>query len=215
MKLRQNMVRIGINFRTVLFPLTLLEICQSLEKLGYEISPSLPSPRPPGRMTGVGEIARKGRTSISIDAGAQVLRVADISQESAIEAFDSIVKILQEDYDVHINEFARFYDFFGEYTYPTEKRCYETIAKALKGSIFDDIEEIMEEDIWPLELRFGGAKLSVNSENWFDIRIRPSFERNDSYILSAVFRNADVSRWRTFMKVLESRMMRILELIDR
>lgn len=214
MKLKVNFVRIGMNFRTVLFPLTILEISQSLEKLGYEISPSLPSPRPTGRMTGVGEIARKGRTSVRINADAQVLRVAGISQESVMQVLDSIVTIIQEDYDVDINEFARFYVFSINYEYPTEKRCYETIAKALRAPVFNDIEGIMEEEIWPLELRFGGAKLSVNSDNWFDITIQPSFERNDSYKLNVVYRNTDVNKWRTFMKELDNKIIKILKLIE-
>jgi len=55
MKCKPLAIRYGIRFKTYLFPLTLHELADSLEKKGYEISSNLPFPRPPGRMTGMGD----------------------------------------------------------------------------------------------------------------------------------------------------------------
>lgn len=208
-------IRYGINFKTVLFPLTLFEFANSLEKRGYEISPNLPFPRPAGRLTGVGEIARKGKTVIQIDGGAQALNVIDLSVQSALEHFEEIVKMLVEDHNIDINKFARFYSFTATYEFPTKRQSYEAIAKALKFSIFDDLEKIMGKKIWPFELRFGGANLLVNSENWFDITVRPNVERDDSYLLDVVFRNTDRVKTREFMVSFEEKMVKVIELIER
>lgn len=204
----------GINFKTLLYPLTIQELVDSLERKGYKISPALPFPRSPGRITGAGEIGRKGKTSVQVDASAQTLTIIDISIKSALNCFNEIVKMLKEDYDVDVNDFARFYSFTATYAFPTEKQAYKMTAKALRFSIFDHIEEIMGEKIWPFELRFGGADLKANSENWFDVTVRPNYERNDSYIISVVFRNKDRVKTRKFIESFEERMAKVIGLID-
>ncbi|MDH5266104.1 MAG: hypothetical protein OEW62_00345 [Candidatus Bathyarchaeota archaeon] len=215
MRYKPLSVTYGIGFNTILYPLTFEEIVESLEKKGYEISPALPFPRPPGRMTGTGEIARKGKTVIQVDTSAQFLTIVDISIKSALTCFDEIANILKEDHDVDVNDIARFYSFVATYEFPTKKQAYKTIAKALRFSIFDDLEKIMDEKIWPFGLRFGGADLRVNSENWFDITVRPNFERNDSYVISVVFRNSDRVKTRKFVESFEERMAKVIGLIDR
>jgi len=160
-------------------------------------------------------IARKGKTVVQIDANAQVLSIADISIKSALYSFDEITKMLNEDHGINVNDFARFYSFSATYEFPTKKQAYETIAKALKSPIFKDIEKIIGEEIWPFELRFGGAGLKVNSENWFDIAVRPNLERNDSYIISVVYRNSDRAKTRKFVESFEETVPNIIGLIDR
>ena len=214
MKCKPLGITYGVRFKTFLYPLTFHELVDSLEKKGYEISPELPFPRPPGRMTGIGEIARKGKTVIVVDTSAQALTVGDISIRSALDTFDEIVKMLKEDYRVDINDFALFYSFAATYEFPAKKQAYETIAKSLRFSIFDSLEEIMDEKIWPFELRFGGADLKVNSEKWFDVTVRPNFERNDSYIISVVFRNSERIKTLKFMESFEERMSKVIRLIE-
>lgn len=207
-------VAYGTHFKTFLYPLTFHELVDSLERKGYKISPALPFPRPPGRMTGAGEIGRKGKTVIQVDTSAQALTIIDISIESALNGFNEIGKMLKEDYDVDVNDFARFYSFVATYEFPTKRQAYETIAKTLRFSIFDDIENIMDEKVWPFELRFGGADLKANSENWFDVTVRPNYERNDSYVVTVVFRNKDRVKTRKFVESFEERMAKVIDLID-
>ena len=214
MSFRPLMIRYGVQFRTILFPLRFLELVNVLEKKGYEISPSLPSPPPPQRMSGAGEIARKGKAVLQIDTSGQGLRVADVSLASAIQSFEEIAAMLAEDYDIDINEFARFYDLHAVYTVPTKKRPYEAISKALRSPIFDDLAKVLEEKIWPFALRFGGADLVVNSENWFDITVRPDYEREDSYIFEIVFRNNDRIKTREFARKFEKRVPEIIRVIE-
>jgi len=215
MKCKPLDVNYGIRLKTYLYPLAFHELADSLEKRGYEISSSVPFPRPSGRMTGAGEIARKGKTVVQIDTNAQILVVLDISIKSALDSFDEITKMLIEDHDVNLNDFARFYRFNATYEYSTKKQAYETIARALNFPIFGNLEEIMGEKVWPFELRFGGAGSKVNSENWFDISVRPNVERNDSYFIAVVYRNSDRTKTQNFVKSFEERVTKIIGLIDR
>jgi hypothetical protein len=41
MKLRPLTVNCGVHFKTVLFPISFIELADSLEKKGYEMSPAL------------------------------------------------------------------------------------------------------------------------------------------------------------------------------
>jgi len=215
MKCKSLAVNYGIYFNTILFPINLVEFVDGLEKKGYEISPALPFPRPPGRLIGAGEIARKGKTVVQVDAGAQMLNIADISLKSALGCFDEIASMLTEDYGVNVDSLARFYNFSATYEIPTQKQAYETIAKNLKVSILGDFEKTMQEEIWPLELRFAGAGLRANSENWFDISIRPSYERDDSYVIAVIYRNSDKAKTQKFVGTCEEKILKIVELIDR
>jgi len=215
LKLEPVSIEYGINFKTVLFPLTLYQLADTLEEKGYEMSPDLPYPRPPGRMIGIGDLARKGKTIIRADASGQSLRVFDVSVKSALENFEEIVASLIENHNIDINSFARFYSFTATYTSPTKKQPYETIAKASRCSLFDEIEEVIDEKIWPFEIRFGGADLEVNSENWFDITVRPDFERNDSYVLNVIFRSSDKTKTQRFVDSFEEKMGKVISLVDR
>jgi len=208
-------VAYGIRFNTYLYPLSLQDLVGILEKKGYEISSSLPFPLPAGRLGGAGELARKGKTVVQIDTSAQVLTINDISVESAMSCFDEIANLLQEDYGVDVNNFARFYSFVATYEFQAKKQAYEKIAKAFRFPIFDEIEEILGQKIWPFGLKFGGADLQVNSENWFDVEIRPNLERNDSYVLQVVFRNSDRARTQEFIKTFEKKMGKVVNLISR
>jgi len=216
LKIEPVNVSYGIYFNTVLFPLTFYQLVNTLEKKGYEMTPELPSPTLPTRMIGTGDIARKGKTTIHLDASGQSLTVRDIAAKSALENFEEIVKLLIENYDVDINDFARFYSFAAAYVSPSEKKQpYENIAKSLRSPIFDEIGEVIGEKIWPFEIRFGHADIQVNSENWFDITLRPDYERNDSYVLNVVFRNIDRTKVEEFAGSFGEKMRKVISLVER
>lgn len=214
MEFKPQSVAYSIHFKTVLYPLSFMELTDSLEKKGYELSPALPFPRPPGRMTGTGEIARKGKTVVQVDSSAMVLTIVDISITSIQNCYDEISQMLKDDYNVIIDDLAQFYGFSATYKFNTEKPAYKSIARALKNPIIDNLKTIMNEEIWPFELRFGGANQVVNSENWFDILIRPHYERDDSYVVQVVFRNCDKAKTQKFIESFEERITKIITLIE-
>lgn len=205
----------GVHFSTVLYPFSIIEIADSLEKRGYELSPSVPFPRPVGRFLGAGEIARKGRTVVQIDSGSQLLLVADISLKSTIDSFNEIVTMLSEDHGIEVGSLIKFYRFGATFEIQTEKEASLRIATNLKVPILKDLEEILKEKISPIEFKFGGSDLRANSENWFDISIRPNYERNDRYVVSIVYRNTEKDRTQAFLRTVEEKVAKIAEFIDK
>ena len=73
MEIQPRVITFGITFNTVLYPLSISELTGALEKIGFEISSGIPTPSPPTRMSGVGEIGRKGRATIHVDSSGQSL----------------------------------------------------------------------------------------------------------------------------------------------
>ena len=205
----------GVHFNTILYPISIIEMTNSLEKIGYELSPSIPFPRPVGRLLGAGEIARKGKTVVHIDSGAQLLLVTDVSIKSALNSFDEIIATFSEDHRIDLGNLVRFYRFTATFEVWTKKKALETIAKNLKAPIQEEFEGILGEEIWPAEIKFAGAGLEANSENWFDIAIRPSYERNDLYVVSIIYRNTDKEKTLGFLRTLEEKVVKIAECIDR
>ena len=69
----------GLMLKTVLFPITVKELVISLEKIGYQINPTVPSPLPIGRISVTGELARKGKISLVLETGSKILFVSGLS----------------------------------------------------------------------------------------------------------------------------------------
>jgi len=205
----------GICFNTYFFPLKVNELADSLEKKGYEISPDIPFPRPPVTLGGAGTIARKGKTIIHIDTRGPILTISDVSAKSALACFDEIANILNEDYKINLDSLVGVYEFNTQCEVPTEKKAYETIAKSVSVPILDQIEGILQKKLWSHTLRFGGADMNVNSTTWFEFSIEPSFERNDSYVVSISYRNKEKEELRSFIESFEEKIGKILELIDK
>jgi hypothetical protein len=214
MEAKPQSIVFKIRLNTYLFPISFMEMTNALEKIGYEINPALPFPRPIGRLSGAGEIARKGKSVVSINADAQTLLVQDVSINSAIKCFDEVLTSLQEECGVDLNTMPRFYGFSATYIIPTKKKAYTTFAKSLRIPIQNDVEKIFNEKLWPYEIRFAGSNMKANSENWFDISVKPNYERDDSYVVTVVYRNILDDKTREFMNSFEERIKRMLQLIN-
>lgn len=215
MTLKPVQISHGIMLKTVLFPTTIKELVTSLEKRGYEINPSIPSPLPPGRFNVTGELARKGKTSVMVETGTKLIFVVDDSIQSSIERFEEIISGLIEDHEIDLNEFARYYRFTATYLFKTKKPAYETISNTIKSPILNEFSKIIGEDVSPLVLRLGGTNLRINDENWFDINIEPNFLRDDSYVINIVYRNQDRSKTKKFMETIENKLQRIIRIIEK
>jgi hypothetical protein len=205
----------GIRFNTYMFPLRISELANDLEKKGYEISPDLPSPVPTVALGGAGPIARKGKTLIHVDTREQVLTIIDVSAKSALDCFDEITGMLKEGHKINLDNLIGVYEFNAQCEVPTQKQAYENIAKNVKVPILDKIEGILEKQLWPSGLRFGGAEMKFNSTNWFEFSIEPNFTRNDSYFININYRNGKKEESRSFTESFEEKIDRIIELIDK
>ena len=214
MQVKPQSIILKVRFNTILFPVSFVEMANALEKKGYEISPDLPFPRPAGRLVGTGAIARKGKTVVGIDSSAQTIFIQDVSIKSAIESFDEVLTSLQEECGVDLNELATFYSLNATYIMPfIEEKAYISFAKHLQLPILEKVSSIFQEEVWPYELRFAGAGLKANSKNWFDVSIRPNYERDDSFVVNVVYRNAERDKTRAFINHFEERIGKIFQLL--
>lgn len=204
----------GVRFNTYSFPLRISELANGLEKKGYAINPRIPFPRPPVSYGASGTLARKGKTVVVVDTREQSLTVADISLKSAMDTFDEIVNVLKEDYGINLDSLVEVYEFEVQCEIGTEKPAYETVAKNVKLPILNQIEGILGGKLWPIGLRFSGANMKFNSADWFDFSIEPNFERNDSYFVTIIYRNAKREESRSFVESFEERIDKILALIN-
>jgi len=215
MTLKAVRISKGITLNTVIFPLTWHEFLNTLEKKGYELASQLPFPYPTGRFSASGPIARKGKTSIFVNTGANIIRIFDISIKSAGEEFDELLKLLVSDYGVDLNAFARFYSFTASYKFNTDKQASQTISDFCIFPSLGEISKIIGKDVIPFGFRLGAADVLPNDENWFDIRIEPDVLRNDCYTIEIVFRNSDKEIIEEFINTIESNLNKIIDLIER
>jgi hypothetical protein len=205
----------GVHFKKVLFPFSIIEIVSSLERLGYDISPEMPFPRPVGRFSGTGEIGRKGKLSIQVDGSAKILRSVGVSIPSALTSFNELVKALNEDYKVDIAPLVRFYQVMANYQVITTNNAIKKIADKSEAPVLKEFSKILGREIASTELKFGAKDLEPNSENWFDIHIIPNYERNDRYLFSLVYRNAEKEKTQVFIDHIEENIVKFAEFIDR
>ena len=205
----------GVHFKKVLFPFSIIEIVSSLERLGYDIAPEIPFPRPVGRFSGVGEIGRKGKLSIQVDGGAQVLRSVGVSISSALTGFNELAKALNEDYKVDIIPFVRFYQVMANYEVTTTNNALKRIADKSGAPVLKEFGKVLGYEISSTELKFGAKNFEPNSESWFDIHIMPNYERNDRYLFSLVYRNAEKEKTQVFIDHIEENIVKFAEFIDR
>ena len=208
-------VNYGICFNTYFFPLKASELVDGLEKKGYEISPRLPFPRPPVALSGSGIIARKGKTVIHVDSRGQVLTIADVSVKSALDTCNEITTMLKEDYQIDLESLTGVYEIVAQCEASTEKQAYEAIAKNVEIPILSQIEEILHKKVSPVEIRFAGADMKINSANWFEFSIEPNFTRNDSYLINVSHRTQKKEESISFIESFEENINRIIKLIDK
>lgn len=214
MTLNPLSVKISINLDRILFPLTFIELTTSLEKLGFEIPTALPFPRPTGRFIGSGQIGRKGNIVITIDAGRQNFSMIGKSFESTLDEFDSFLDTLKTDYSIDLDECAKFYQIVSHYEYKTNKNAFKVISDFFTFPRLDEIAEIIEVPIKTFSIQFGAADAVPTEINWFDMQIMPDVSRNDGYVIALIYRNEDREVYRNYIRLLEEKVMRSIQLLE-
>jgi len=192
MTLKAILVVYGVRFDSVLYPIMHHEMNEGLQKIGFELNPGWPQRVPiSARISGQGEAARKGKTSISINADSQTLLVSDESIASVFSNIDDLHKMFIEEFGIDIFEMADHFSFTGDYMYYSDKPAFSTISKIIDSPFVKEISKIMDHEMEGFMINLAMKGLTVNSEDWYDIMIRPSYERDDSYIIRVVIRNPD------------------------
>jgi len=192
MTLKAVLVVYGVRFDSVLYPIMHHEMNEGLQKIGFELNPGWPQRVPiNARISGQGEAARKGKTSIRINADSQQLLVSDESIDSVISNINDLHKMFIEEFGIDIFEMAHHFSFTGDYICYSDKPAFSTISKKIDSPFVEEISKIMGHEMEGFMINLAMKGLTVNSEDWYDIMIRPSYERDDSYIIRVVIRNPD------------------------
>jgi len=214
MSLKLVRMTVTIKLDSILWPITLIELINSLEKLGFEIAREFPFPRPAGRFVGSGQIARKGNIVVNVDGGAKAISMLGLSLESTIEEFDSFLSTLKTDYSVDLDEFANFYQFASRYEYKTNKDAYAIISDFFTHPKLDELAKIIEIPIKTFKIKVGSADAVPNERNWFDLEFAPDVQRNDGYVIDVVYRNENKESYRTFISHIEENILKSIQLLE-
>jgi len=163
-----------------------------LQKIGFELSPGWPLKVPlASRVSGHGEVARKGKTMININADSQQLHISGESVVSVLSNVDDIHGMFIEEYGIDIFKMIKHISYTGEYIHYTDKPAYPTLSNKIDSSIAEEISKMMGHEMTWFQINMAFKGLTVNSGNWYDFIIRPSYERDDSYIIRVVIRNPE------------------------
>ena len=205
---------VGVFLDSVLFPLTFNEILDSSEKNGYELNPAIPFPRPSGRFRGSGQIGRKGKISINIDAGEKSLIIYGVTLEEIKDEFHTLLKTILDDYALDLDEIGKFYQFTATYEYKTKKNPYQVLNESCEYQKIDELSEIFGGPLKTYAIRLASADSLPKNEDWLDIKITPDIQRNDGYIFEIVYRNKNKDRYQSFISNIETNLMKVVSLIE-
>ena len=178
-----------------LFPFKFHEIINSLEKIGFEISPQIPSPLPYGRFTGSGQVGRKGKIYCVINSFNNSFLMVGETVENTSDELNEFIITLLDSYNIDIYEKLKWLEFQAQYEYRTKKDPTMKINNKFSAPIVNDISEILGIEIKPITSRMGLSGNYPNQIEWFDISMKPDFQKNDRYEIGVILRTADKNKY--------------------
>jgi len=214
MSLKVVSILYGLCLDTQLYPILSSELFDALQKLGYEISSNVPPYLPVGRISGKGDIAHKGKIVVRINSDSQQLLVVGPSIKDVKDHFNEILNMFLEDYNFDLAKRLNHYMYTGEYIYYTDKSAYQTLSGKFELSRSDRVSEIIGDEVSLYALNLAGSDLRVNSKNWYDIHIRPSYERDDAYIIKVVYRNESKDKTDEYLANIEDRIIELINYVE-
>lgn len=88
------------------------------------------------------------------------------------------------------------------------------IQKAENKEFVSKVSEIIGENLSTYSIRLAKKDSGSNEINWIDIAIEPDMVYENNYHIGVVFRNPDKEKTETFVKDLESNIIKISKLIE-
>jgi len=203
----------GVYLDCVLFPLSFTELLDTIEKNGYVLNPTLPVNRALSRFRGSGQIGSKGKNTFQVDAGEKSIIIIGVSFEEVQSEFDAFSKTLLEDYSIDLDEMTKFYQLSANCEYKTKYDPYEVISKMYESSPAEKASELLGLPVKTFSIRLASDALPRDID-WFDVKITPHIERNDSYIIEIVYRNEDKEKYQSFTKDYELKIINFIKHIE-
>jgi hypothetical protein len=213
-KLITQEARYLANMDYLILPLDFRDFRQALAKNGYELAIVRNLPPPPTRISFSGEIARKKETLVIADSEAGEIGVISRSLGEASASFGDLLKIIKEETGVDLIEKAKSYQITAHYKLNTGKNPLKEIPKAENQEFVNKFSEIMGEALSSFSIRLAKKDSSINKGDWLDIAIEPDLIYENYYHIGVVYRNSDKEKTETFVKDLETNLMKIISQIE-
>ena len=215
----QNL-RVSVRLDFVLFPIDSIRFLEALARKGFEILAKIPPPTqiPFRAQVGIGgTVARKGNSFVDINPEKGVLATTGLSIEEAMAAFADVSDVIKSDLGIEMEENSRFFEILATYEFDSDQSPIESVSRILADSkIVSQIEEVLGEAVSPFSVRLVSKGRVPNQEEWLDITLEPSIVKpNRTYLISVVYRSAQMNKVWSFCKDLESRISGLIDVVEK
>jgi len=205
----------GVRLNYVIFPIDFRDLRHALAKNGYELSSVRgPIPSPPIRIGFTGDIARKGETTVIIETDSGEISVTGRSLQKVKTAFEELTDLIKRELGVSLDLNIKYYLCHLHCKTDTGKIPRDEIAKAENRDFFSRLGQVLGVDVAPFSIRLCPKGAIPNHENWFDISIEPDTVNEKMYHLGVVFRSPDKEKTETFVRDLESNILKLIKVIE-
>lgn len=198
----------------MVLPVEFRELRAALAKNGFELGVVRNLPPPPSRLIFSGEIARKKDTVIIADSEAGQIGVVSKSLIDATNSFNDLIKIVKEEIGVNLSDKVKYFEIVAHYKLDTGKTPLKEIQKAENKEFVSKVAAILGENLSTYSIRLAKKDSSSNEIDWIDIAFEPDMVYENNYHAGIVFRNPNKDKTETFVKDLESNILKILKLIE-
>ncbi|MFH0896838.1 MAG: hypothetical protein V1850_02160 [Candidatus Bathyarchaeota archaeon] len=195
-------------------PIDLRDFLNVLAKNGYQLTTIRNLPSPPNRIAFSGEMARKQETIVITDSETGEIGVVSRSLEEARTSFGELIKLIKEEIGVDLTENVKNYQINVHYRLKTGNMPYKEIPKIENKEFINKFNEIIGQNLSSFSIRLAKKDSSAKKDNWVDIAIEPDVVYEDYYHIGVVYKNPSKDKTETFVKNLETNLMKLIELIE-
>lgn len=213
-------VRLSVRYNYVIFPFATSELLAELTRLNadYSLVPIPRGAKPPigAKLDWSGQVARKDNVTIDFDSISQTIAAEGKNPSDTARIFTEIDEIIKSNLYLNLEERIRFYEVTLSYSIKTGKNPLKTLGKIKpEGKLYDSLEKILNEPISNYSLHFCKQTKSVESSDWFDLRIHPVAPKSMSvFEVLAVYRNKNRSKVVDFSTNIENIISQIFTELD-
>ena len=198
----------------MILPVEFRELSAALAKNGFELAIIRNLPPPPNRIIYSGEIGRKKETIVVADSEAGEIGVVSKSLAESSTSFNDLIKIINDEIGVNLYEHVKFFEIVAHYKLDTGKIPLKEIPKAENKQFIAKFSEIIGQSLSTYSIRLSKKDSSINQNDWIDIAIEPDMVYENNYHIGVIFRDLDKSKTETFVKNLESNLVKMVKTIE-
>jgi len=122
--------------------------------------------------------------------------------------------MFNEEFGIEFSDHVEYYSFTGDFIYYTDSPAFTTVSDKLQSPLIEEISKIMGYELAAFQISTAIKGLNVNSNDWYDLLIRPSYERDDAYIIRVVIRNPDIEVIKEMIIKFEKKILDVIDYIE-